>query len=139
MQWSDIRWEQDRIVIPVTKTKMSRTIDMSSKLRGMLMLVPEKERVGFVVPDVKGAPSRRDRMQTLIRFLRKVAVAESSPVPPERIGWNAWRHTFATLLVQEGESLDVVSTLMGNTPGVCRRHYAQFMPRDKRLSAIDKL
>ncbi|MDR1534753.1 MAG: tyrosine-type recombinase/integrase, partial [Planctomycetota bacterium] len=50
----------------------------------------------------------------------------------ERIGWNVFRHTFGSLLVQGGVSLDKVCAWMGNTPEVCRRHYAQFIPRDRR-------
>ena len=57
----------------------------------------------------------------------------------ERIGWNAFRHTFGSLLAQSGVSIDKISAWMGNTPEVCRRHYAQFIPRDKRDSEIDNL
>jgi integrase len=57
----------------------------------------------------------------------------------ERIGWNAFRHTFGSLLAQAGVSIDKISSWMGNTPEVCRRHYAQFIPRDRRDGEIDKL
>lgn len=57
----------------------------------------------------------------------------------DRIGWNAFRHTFGSLLAQAGVSLDKISAWMGNTPEVCRRHYAQFIPRDRRDGEIDKL
>jgi integrase len=57
----------------------------------------------------------------------------------ERIGWNSFRHTFGSLLAQSGVSLDKISAWMGNTPEVCRRHYAQFIPRDRRDEEIDKL
>lgn len=56
-----------------------------------------------------------------------------------RIGWNSFRHTFGSLLAQAGVSLDKISAWMGNTPEVCRRHYAQFIPRDRRDKEIDKL
>lgn len=97
------------------------------------------KRARYVVPDTPGVVSRRDRALTLVKQLRKIAAKEKQPIPPERIGWNAWRHTFATLLAQEGISVETICSLMGNTPEVCRRHYAQLMPRDKRLAAIDKL
>ncbi len=59
-------------------------------------------------------------------------------IPAERIGWNAFRHTFASLRVQAGVSLDKVSSWMGNSPDVCRKHYAQFMPRDTHDEDIDR-
>lgn len=59
-------------------------------------------------------------------------------IPAERIGWNAFRHTFATLRAQAGVTLDKISSWMGNTPDVCRRHYAQFQPRNVHDDEIDK-
>lgn len=57
----------------------------------------------------------------------------------ERIGWNAWRHTFGSLHAQAGVSLDKICAWMGNTPEVCRRHYAQFVPRNRHDEDIDKI
>jgi len=39
-----------------------------------------------------------------------------------------FRHTFGSQLAMKGESLYKISTLMGNSPGICRRHYAALMP-----------
>jgi hypothetical protein len=60
-------------------------------------------------------------------------------VSGERIGWNAFRHTFGSLLAQSGVSLDKICSWMGNTPEVCKRHYAQFVPRGGHDEDIDKL
>lgn len=60
-------------------------------------------------------------------------------MPGNLIGWNAFRHTFGSLLVQAGESLDQVSAWMGNTPEVCRRHYASFERKKGRSRHIDRL
>lgn len=76
------------------------------------------------------------------RLAAQAAVAERErdiETALERIGWNAWRHTFASLLVQDGVELDAISAWMGNTPEVCRRHYAAFIPRDRRDARIDRL
>ena len=53
-----------------------------------------------------------------------------------RHGWN-WtfldlRHTFATLMVARNVSLAKVSALMGNSPEICRRHYAHISTEDLR-------
>jgi len=60
-------------------------------------------------------------------------------VPAERIRWNVFRHTFGSLLAQAGVGLDKISAWMGNSPTVCRRHYAEFVPRDRRDDDIDLL
>lgn len=39
-----------------------------------------------------------------------------------------YRHTFASQLAMEGESLYKILMLMGNSPEICRRHYAALVP-----------
>ena len=39
-----------------------------------------------------------------------------------------FRHTFGSQLAMKGESLYKISTLMGNSPEICRRHYAALIP-----------
>jgi integrase len=39
-----------------------------------------------------------------------------------------FRHTFGSMLAMKGESLYKISTLMGNSPEICRRHYAALVP-----------
>ena len=39
-----------------------------------------------------------------------------------------FRHTFGSHLAMKGESLYKISTLLGNSPEIARRHYATLMP-----------
>jgi len=39
-----------------------------------------------------------------------------------------FRHTFGSHLAQKGESLYKISALMGNSPEICRKHYAALIP-----------
>jgi integrase len=39
-----------------------------------------------------------------------------------------YRHTFGSQLAMKGESLYKIATLMGNSPEMCRRHYAALTP-----------
>lgn len=39
-----------------------------------------------------------------------------------------YRHTFGSQLAMKGESLYKISQLMGNSPDICRKHYAVLMP-----------
>ena len=56
---------------------------------------------------------------------------------PEKFGWNAFRHTFASRHAQAGLSLELISAWMGNSPAVCRRHYARFVPANRKDTRID--
>jgi len=59
----------------------------------------------------------------LSRYLRK-ANDEAG------LDWNClvYRHTFGRQLAMKGESLYKISALMGNSPEICRRHYAALIP-----------
>ena len=56
------------------------------------------------------------------RYLRRSRVR----IPP----WSCldFRHTFGSHLAQKGESLYKIAELMGNSPEICRRHYAALLP-----------
>jgi integrase len=41
-----------------------------------------------------------------------------------------FRHTFGSHLAQKGESLYKIAQLMGNSPEICRRHYAALVPEE---------
>ena len=155
MKWADILFVERRIIVPVTKTKERRALPMSEQLQMLLKEVPEEKRTGYVVEMPTGY-DRVLRLENLHRKIRKLnqgigrwkkdkdknkteAERDLTPIPDERIGWNAFRHTFGSLLAQSGVSLDKVSAWMGNTPEVCRRHYAQFVPRDRHDEDIEKL
>ncbi|MEM1210768.1 MAG: site-specific integrase [Planctomycetota bacterium] len=47
-----------------------------------------------------------------------------------------FRHTFGSHLAQNGVSLYKISTLMGNSPEICRRHYASLVP-ETMTSEVD--
>jgi integrase len=138
MDWKDLRFGEGRVAVPKTKTMRRRVLPLAAELRALLEAVPEKNRVGFVVP-IAAEFDRVQRLETLYKKIRKVNAASGHPIPEERIGWNAWRHTFGSLLAQAGVSLDKICSWMGNTPEVCRRHYAQFVPRGSRDDEIDRL
>ncbi|HAI10435.1 MAG TPA: hypothetical protein DCM28_01940, partial [Phycisphaerales bacterium] len=46
------------------------------------------------------------------------------------LSWSSldFRHTFGSQLAQNGVSLYKISQLMGNSPEICRRHYAALVP-----------
>lgn len=125
-------------VVPVSAgfDRLSRLNTLMRKLRKM-----KEERLLLdwglnPVPASKSTKYKEYKRRYAIQMKKKAAELEACL---ERIGWNSFRHTFGSLLAQGGVSLDKISAWMGNTSEVCRRHYAQFIPRDKRDQEIDKL
>ena len=60
----------------------------------------------------------------LLRRLR----GELPEIDRDKLRWNAFRHTFASLLAQDGCPMWKVSRWLGNSLEICMRHYAGMMP-----------
>jgi len=103
------------------KTKVNRVVPISSKLRQHLEWYdPPKVKGDWFFSTPQG---KRWDPDNLSRYLRKAN---------EEVGleWGCldYRHTFGSQLAMKGESLYKVSALMGNSPEICRRHYAALTP-----------
>ncbi|NVN98437.1 MAG: site-specific integrase, partial [Geobacteraceae bacterium] len=108
-------------LIPTLKTIVNRVVPISNKLKlkldGYDSLMIESKWF-FSSP----TGNRRDP-DNFSRYLRK-ANGEAG------LDWNCldFRHTFGSKLAMKGESLYKISALMGNSPEICRRHYAALIP-----------
>ena len=103
------------------KTRGNRAVPVSRALRRYLDAYPVRlVPGGWFFPSPKGARWDADNFAAR---LRKVNRAVGLP-------WTCldFRHTFGSHLAMKGESLYKISTLMGNSPEICRRHYAALLP-----------
>ena len=132
-RWEHVSLDNGRVVVPVSKTRHRRVVPLAGRLRERL--APVAEPHGKVVPWAETFEEWTWRANLLLD-----ALATRCPnMPKERIRWNSFRHTFGSLLAQDGVSLDKISAWMGNSPVICRRHYAEFVPRDHHDEDIEKL
>ncbi|HML73897.1 MAG TPA: tyrosine-type recombinase/integrase [Anaerohalosphaeraceae bacterium] len=102
------------------KTKVNRAIPISSTLRKILdSYAPRPSRGRWFFPSPCGLRYDPDN------FSRELENAQ-----PEGLKWTCldFRHTFGSQLAMKGESLYKISKLMGNSPEICRRHYAALIP-----------
>lgn len=103
------------------KTKKNRAVPISSSLRAYLdRYTPVSSHGDWYFPSPQG---RRYDPDNFSRDLRAVQKAH-------HLSWSCldFRHTFGSQLAMKGESLYKISTLMGNSPEICRRHYAALIP-----------
>lgn len=133
-RWRDIAWREQRLLVYATKTGRRRTVPISARLLTILSEHAVADAEALIVPRW----SRFARIQYGAQYTLGRIQAACSDIPRERIGWNPFRHTFASLLVQAGVSLDKLSAWMGNSPQVCRTYYAQFIPRGEHDADIDR-
>jgi len=105
------------------KTKKNRAVPVSRDLRANLdeWKSPRSDQ-GWFFPSPNGARWNTDNFS---QSLRKMNDAAGLP-------WTCldYRHTFGSLLAQKGLSLYQIATLMGNSPDICKRHYASLSLED---------
>ena len=116
------------------KTKKNRAVPISTTLRRYLKdyePTPTQERWFF--PSPHGKRYDPDNFSRDLRNANRKA----------GLSWTClyFRHTFGSHLAMRGVSLYKIGTLMGNSPEICRRHYATLMPEylvDSVEFTIDK-
>ena len=103
------------------KTKRNRVIPVSRDLRRCLdAWIPPTSDHGWLFPSPQGAKWDTDNFS---QALARANVRNG-------LRWTCldFRHTFGSQLAQRGVSLYQIATLMGNSPEICRRHYAALVP-----------
>jgi integrase len=103
------------------KTKRNRAVPISSMLRGHLRnYSPMLTKENWFFPSPGGRRYDPDNFSSHLRNANSKA----------GLSWTCldFRHTFGSHLAMRGVSLYKISTLMGNSPEICRRHYAVLLP-----------
>jgi integrase len=109
------------------KTATNRAVPISSTLRGWLdAYAPRPSIGGWYFPSPQGY---RYDVDNFSRDHRKANKAAGLP-------WTCldYRHTFGSHLAQKGLSLYQISSFMGNSPEICRRHYAALQAQTPTMS-----
>lgn len=105
------------------KTGINRAIPISRALRVYLdRYKPRPAEGNWFFPSPKGKRYNPDNFSSdLARMNKQVSLK-----------WSCldYRHTFGSQLAMAGQSLYKISTLMGNSPEICRKHYAALMPEE---------
>jgi integrase len=103
------------------KTKKNRVVPVSKTLRWYLdTYVPATVEGGWFFPSPEG---KRWDPDNFSQFLRETNAKAG-------LVWGCldYRHTFGSQAAMEGKSLYKISEVMGNSPEICRKHYAHLMP-----------
>jgi integrase len=103
------------------KTRRNRVVPISSALRAYLdRWTPPKSHHDWYFPSPEGRRWDADNFSQDLRAAQK-----KTKLPYACLDF---RHTFGSQLAMKGESLYKISALMGNSPEICRRHYAALVP-----------
>jgi len=102
------------------KTGTDRVVPISQTLHKILSAYRPKRELTWFFPSPQGCRWDPDNFSAALRKINKEA----------KLKWSCldFRHTFGSQLAQKGESLYKIAQLMGNSPEICRRHYAALIP-----------
>ncbi len=106
------------------KTGRNRRVPISNALRQWLAQYPQPAGRIWFFPSPTGKRWDPDNFSETLRLINRDA----------GLPWSCldFRHTFGSHLAMKGESLYKISELMGNSPEICRRHYAALVPEEMR-------
>jgi integrase len=102
------------------KTKRNRVVPISDALNRILGNYASPTDSIWFFPSPRGKKWNPDNFSQDLRKINKAIGLDWSCLD--------FRHTFGSHLAQKGESLYKIAELMGNSPGICRRHYAALVP-----------
>lgn len=108
---------------------INRAVPISSMLRPYLQTYTRRPSHGdWYFPSPDGKRWDADNFSHDLADLQK----------KNGLQWSAgdFRHTFGSQLAQKGESLYKISKLMGNSPEICRRHYAA-LTQDSLIDTVE--
>ena len=102
------------------KTKRNRVVPISDALTAVLETYLPQAGDPWFFPSPAGKRWHPDNFSQDLRAINEAL----------GLDWSCadYRHTFGSHLAQKGESLYKIAELMGNSPEICRRHYAALIP-----------
>ena len=153
LEWSDCDWRQRFIRVQrnwvageqtTPKNGKARNVDMSLKLRAVLRLLRRRQGIAWfkrgapmpqlVFPSDAGTPLDDSNLRKVL-----VAIALKAEVRRRRSIVHILRHTFASSLLQQGESLMYVKEQMGHSSiQITADVYGHLVPGGNR-GAVDRL
>lgn len=143
LKWSDVDWEDSQIHIQrsfnkgrfySTKTQTSnRKIDLGPAMMTELKrwrLACTKNRLNLVFPNESGNPMNYSN--AVNRYFKPALL--KAKLPPMR--WHDFRHTFASLLIHQGENPKYIQSQLGHSsPTVTWNVYSHLMKPVNQESA----
>jgi len=130
LAWADIDFDQRLVTVRNTKSNRKRYIPMNDVLVDMLKSLPHSAEDIHVFVNKHTGDIYGDIKTSWLRTMRKAKI--------ENFRFHDLRHTFASRLVQNGETLLVVKELLGHKDISTTMRYAHLAPADMRR-AVDGL
>lgn len=131
----DLDFSSDVIRISNPKNKRTRFAYMTRAVKEMLQGRTPAEPEGLVFPDRNGSQARAVS-QVFRRIVNTLGFNKGISDSRELVTFHTLRHTFASWLCIQGESLTTIKELLGHQTTALTERYSHLLPDHKRRATI---
>lgn len=120
-----------------TKTGAVRLIALNAKALDAIM--EHKKYSSYTSPNDYVAATKTGRCNTDHNLYRRLTdILKRCELPIDQAGCHMLRHTCASLLFQAGLQVEIIASILGHSPEVCRKTYIHFC-QQQQAAAIHKI
>ena len=130
LTWADINADNDTILAK-GKGNKNRFTYMTEAVKDMILSKDIKGKGDLLYPSPNGG-QRREVSKTFKHVVNDLGFNEGITGRPGRVVFHTLRHTFASWLVQNGESLYVVKERLGHSTMAMTERYSHLAPENQR-------
>jgi integrase len=131
LQWENVRLDEERIFLPITKNGRSRTVHLNGRAKNVIQeLLIRKDQETRTRGSEYVFPSRQGTKKGYIYDLRKPFEKACQIAGIENFRIHDLRHTFASMAVSSGADLYIVQRLLGHQDIAMTQRYAHLAADD---------
>lgn len=123
--------------ISTTKTRSTRIVPLNQKAliayELMQQAAPYKDPDDYVLCTARRKPATPRQMERRLAYLLRSTELDLPPC-----GCHMLRHTCASLLFSKKLQVEIIASILGHSPEVCRRTYIHFC-QEQRAAAIQRI
>jgi len=133
----DLDFENGLINIPKTKNKKSRKAFMTETVKRILRKYDLKTPGEYVFKNRKTGGKITAISKTFDRTVDALGLNKGIQDPQQKVTFYTLRHTFASWLALQGETLLTIKELMGHKTLAMTMRYAHLIPDKKRQASLN--
>ena len=137
LTWSCIDCDEGTIRVMDSKGGLNRTAHMTEKVREIFLSKEKAEPTSLIFKNRKGGMIK-EVSNAFGRAVKDLGFNNDIYDPRQKVYFHTLRHTFASWLVQSGESLYTVKELLGHSTMAMTERYSHLASKNLK-SAIKKL
>jgi len=140
LTWVDIDTENGLIAAKDSKNTKTRFAYMTNQVKTMLLKKGAGKPTSLLYPAPDGG-NRREISRSFERVVKKSGLNDGITDRRDKVVFHTLRHTYASWLVQQGESLYVVKDRLGHSTLAMTERYSHLAPENskKTVETLEKL